>query len=46
MDGYGAPSPFTIVSNIVCGALLFIGLGGLAVEPLERRATIAVRSPA
>lgn len=46
MDGYGAPSPFTIVSNIVCATLLFIGLGGLAVEPLERRATIAVRSPA
>jgi hypothetical protein len=46
MDGYGTPSPFTIVSNIVCAALLFIGLGGLAVEPLERRVASAVRSPA
>ena len=46
VDGFGAPSPFTIVSGIVCVALLFIALGGLAAEPLERRATVAVRSPA
>jgi hypothetical protein len=46
IDGYGAPSPFTIVSNVVCAALLFIALGGLTVEPLERSATVAVRSPA
>jgi hypothetical protein len=48
VDGEGAPSPLTVVGNLLSAALLFIAFAGFGTEPvheqLDRRAATAVPS--
>jgi hypothetical protein len=48
VDGDGAPSPLTVVGNLLSAALLFIALAGFGTEhvdePLDRRPATAVPS--